>query len=80
MNHNQDYLAGHFDFRIASELERSLKDLMFKINNLSEDNTFISTRWENFSRSFKEWFKTKLIPVLRKEFETSNLLFEGLDD
>jgi len=80
VGYNNDYLAGHFDLRLASELENALRDLIFKINNPSEDYTFISVKWEKFSRSFKEWFTTKLAPLLQKEFEASKLLFEELND
>ncbi|WPX99503.1 hypothetical protein Megpolyxen_01394 [Candidatus Megaera polyxenophila] len=76
MNPLKDYLTGFFELRNQDELSSALRDLLTKLNKPLEDYTFLSVKWERFSKMFREWFNTKLIPLLEKEFEISQLIFE----
>jgi len=76
MNPLKDYLTGYFELRNQDELSSALRDLLTKLNKPLEDYTFLSVKWERFSKMFREWFNTKLIPLLEKEFEISQLIFE----
>lgn len=76
MNPLKDYLTGYFELKNQGELEEALRDLLTKLNKPLEDYTFLSVKWEKFSKMFREWFNTKLIPLLEKEFEISQLIFE----
>lgn len=76
MNPLKDYLTGFFELRNQDELLSALRDLLTKLNKPLEDYTFLSVKWERFSKMFREWFNTKLIPLLEKEFEISQLIFE----
>lgn len=76
MNPLKDYLTGYFELKNQDELSSALRDLLTKLNKPLEDYTFLSVKWEKFSKMFREWFNTKLIPLLEKEFEISQLIFE----
>ena len=76
MNPLKDYLTGYFELKNQDELSSALRDLLTKLNKPLEDYTFLSVKWERFSKMFREWFNTKLIPLLEKEFEISQLIFE----
>ena len=76
MNPLKDYLTGYFELKNQDELSSALRDLLTKLNKPLEDYTFLSVKWEKFSKMFREWFHTKLIPLLEKEFEISQLIFE----
>lgn len=76
MNPFKDYLTGYFELKNQDELSSALRDLLTKLNKPLEDYTFLSVKWEKFSKMFREWFNTKLIPLLEKEFEISQLIFE----
>ena len=75
---SKDYLAGYFELKSASEVESALRDLVLKINDKSQDYTFLSVKWEKFGEFFRRWFNVKLTPILQKEHEMSRLLFEEL--
>ena len=74
MNRRDDYLAGYFELQCS--LGDALDYLLAELNNKTEDSIFLSLKWEKFSKAFKDWFNTKLIPLLEKEFEISQLIFE----
>lgn len=76
MNPLKDYLTGYFELKNQDELSSALRNLLTKLNKPLEDYTFLSVKWEKFSKMFREWFNTKLIPLLEKEFEISQLIFE----
>jgi hypothetical protein len=76
MNPLKDYLTGYFELKNQDELSSALRDLLTKLNTPHEDYTFLSIKWEKFSKMFRNWFDTKLIPLLEKEFEISQLIFE----
>lgn len=76
MNPLKDYLTGYFELKNQDELSSALRDLLTKLNKPLEDYTFLSVKWEKFSKMFRNWFNTKLIPLLEKEFEISQLIFE----
>lgn len=76
MNPLKDYLTGYFELKNQDELSSALRDLLTKLNKPLEDYTFLSVKWEKFSKMFREWFNIKLIPLLEKEFEISQLIFE----
>lgn len=76
MNPLKDYLTGYFELKNQDELSSALRDLLTKLNKPLEDYTFLSVKWEKFSKMFRNWFNTKLIPLLEKEFEISQLIFQ----
>lgn len=74
MNRRDDYLAGYFELQCS--IDDSLNYLLAELNNELEEGIFLSVKWEKFSKMFRNWFDTKLIPLLEKEFEISQLIFE----
>lgn len=78
INYSNDYLAGYFGLRSALEVDSVLEYLILKINGESKHYNFASVKWEKFSDLFRRWFNVKLTPILDKEHELSQLLFEEL--
>jgi hypothetical protein len=73
MNHGNDYFVGYFG--LQTSIENALSDLSAK-HYRSENMTFLSLEWECFSQLFRDWLSDKMMPLMKKEFELSQLIFE----
>lgn len=73
MNHENDYFVGYFG--LNTSIENAVNDLLTKLYR-SENMTFLSVEWECFSQSFRNWVSDKVMPLIQKEFEISQLIFE----
>jgi hypothetical protein len=73
MNHESDYFIGYFG--LHTSIENAINDLLAKFHRY-ETMTFLSLEWEKFSQLFREWLGDKIMPLMAKEFEISQLIFE----
>ena len=73
MNHESKYFAGYFG--LQTSIEDAINDLLAKLHK-SETMTFLSLEWEKFSQLFRDWLSYKIMPLMQKEFEISQLIFE----
>lgn len=73
MNHESEYFAGYFG--LQTSIEDAINNLLAKLHK-SETMTFLSLEWEKFSQLFRDWLSDKIMPLMQKEFEISQLIFE----